>query len=53
MKVFIDDKEYVEKEELFNEVNRLLSQDKVYDCNTQEEKDAIDYALTRMQNVLF
>lgn len=51
--MLIDGREYVEKEELFDEVNRLLTQDKEYDCNTQEEKDAIDYALTRMQNVLF
>lgn len=53
MKVLIDGKEYVEKGELFTEVNRLLIQDKEYDCTTQEEKDAIDYALIRMQNVLF
>lgn len=53
MQVLIDGKEYVEKKELFQEVNRLLAQDKEYDCNTQEEKDAIDYALLRMQNVLF
>lgn len=53
MKVIIDGKEYIEKGELFQEVNRLLTQDKKYDCDTQEEKDAIDYALTRIQNALF
>lgn len=53
MQVLIDGKEYVEKQELFDEVNRLLTQDKEYDCDTQEEKDAIDYALIRIQNILF
>lgn len=30
MKGLIDGKEYVEKEELFSEVNRLLAQDKKF-----------------------
>lgn len=51
MKVIIDDKEYVEKEELFNELKRLVNQDRK-DMNYDEESGA-DIVIQRLQNMLF
>lgn len=51
MKVIIDDKEYVEKDELFSELQRLISQD--WPDMNQDEKDGASIAIQRLQNILF
>ncbi len=51
MKVVIDGKEYVEKEELFFETKRLINQDKK-DMD-EAEQYATDVVMQRLQNILF
>lgn len=51
MKVEIDGKQYIEKEELFFEVKRLINQDR-QDMNAAE-RDVTDIVLQRLQNILF
>lgn len=42
----------VDRDELYEEFKRLMQQDK-RDAETQEEKDAYDYAVLRLQNILY
>ena len=42
----------VDRDELYEEFKRLMQQDK-RDAETQEEKDAYDYAILRLQNILY
>ena len=41
-----------DRDEVYEEFKRLISQDK-RDAETQEEKDAYDYAILRLQNILY
>ena len=42
----------VDRDEVYEEFKRLIQQDKK-DAETQEEKDAYDYAILRLQNILY
>ena len=42
----------VDRDELYEEFKRLMLQDKK-NAETQEEKDAYDYAILRLQNILY
>lgn len=50
-KVKVDKKEYIEKEALFYEMERLLKQD--YKDMNKDEINGAEIALQRLQNILF